>query len=219
VRQFSLLFDLDGTLVASDALHHKAFGEILREGGVDVDDAYYRNHIAGRPNSIILEEAFPSASPQRLIDLANRKEQLYRSSLATIKVVKGAHELLAWAKSEDIRCALVTTSPRASVEVVLNVTGLIRHFDLLIVGDEVERGKPDPLPYVTALLKFGIDPDVAVAFEDSPSGIASAVGAGIPTVGMLASLEESVALYHGATKTARHFADVELRQWLRKRCR
>jgi HAD superfamily hydrolase (TIGR01509 family) len=219
VRQFSLLFDLDGTLVDSDALHLRAFKEILRGSGVDIDEAYYRSRIAGRPNNRILAEAFPSAPPEQRVTLAAKKEELYRDSLATLRIVPGARKLLRWAKSEGIRCAVVTTCPRASAEAVLNATALIDHFDLLIVGDEVERGKPDPLPYAMALLKLGIGPGDAVAFEDSPSGLASAVGAGISTVGMLTSLDENAALHCGAIKTVRDFDDVELRCWLKERCK
>lgn len=116
-----------------------------------------------------------------------------------------------------MQCAVVTTSPRASVEAVLSGTSLIEFFDLLVVGDEVQRGKPDPLPYSTALLKLGIDPDDAVAFEDSLPGLASAIGAGIPTVAMLASLDERAARLAGAVRTAKDFLGVELRSWLKKR--
>lgn len=217
MRRFSLLFDLDGTLVDSDALHLRAFAEVLRGAGVVVDEAYYRSHIAGRANDPIIAEAFPTASWEQRIAIAARKEALYRDNLAAMRVVPGAREIIRWAKAENIQCAIVTTSPRISVEAVLNSINLIELFDLLVVGDEVERGKPDPLPYSTALLKLGIDPGHAVAFEDSLPGLASATGAGIPTVAMLASLDERTARFAGADRTAKDFLDVELRSWLEKR--
>lgn len=217
MRRFSLLFDLDGTLVDSDALHLLAFAEVLQGAGVVVDEAYYRSHIAGRANDFIIAEAFPAASREQRIMLAARKEALYRGSLAAIRIIPGAREIIRWAKSQNMRCAIVTTSPRTSVEAVLNSTGLIEFFDLLVVGDEVQRGKPDPLPYSTALLKLGIGPGDAVAFEDSLPGLASATGAGIPAVGMLASLDERTARLAGAVRTAKDFLDVGLQPWLEER--
>jgi HAD superfamily hydrolase (TIGR01509 family) len=211
------LFDLDGTLVDSDELHLLAFAEVLQGAGVFVDEAYYRSHIAGRANDLIIAEAFPAASREQRITLAARKEALYRDNLAAIRIVPGAREIIRWAKASDMQCVIVTTSPRASVEAVLNSTSLIGFFDLLVVGDEVQRGKPDPLPYSTALLNLGIDPGDAVAFEDSLPGLASATGAGIPTVGMLASLDEHTARLAGAVRTAKDFRDVGLRPWLEKR--
>ncbi len=148
--------------------------------------------------------------------LSARKEAAYRDNLAAIRIVPGAREILRWAQAQDMSCVIVTTSPRTSVEAVLNSTDLLEFFDLLVVGDEVQRGKPDPFPYATALLKLGIRPGDAVAFEDSLPGLASATGAGIPTVGVLTSLDERTARLAGAVRTARDFLDVGLRPWLEK---
>jgi HAD superfamily hydrolase (TIGR01509 family) len=217
VRHFSLLFDLDGTLVDTDALHLRAFAEVLSGAGIVVDEAYYRSHIAGRSNGLIVSEAYPDASQKQRAAIAARKESAYRDNLDTIRIVPGAVQLIEWAKSKNIRCAVVTTSPRASVETVLNRIHLLSSFDLLVVGDEVRPGKPDTLPYSTALKKFGINPGEAVAFEDSLPGLASATGAGIPTVGVLASLSEHAALEAGAVRTAKDFRDAGLRPWLEER--
>lgn len=90
MRRFSLLFDLDGTLVDSDALHLRAFAEVLQEAGLVVDEAYYRSHIAGRANDLIMAEAFPTASREQRIALAARKETIYRHNLASVSIVPGA---------------------------------------------------------------------------------------------------------------------------------
>ncbi|CAH2603269.1 HAD family phosphatase [Rhodovastum atsumiense] len=217
VRRFGLLFDLDGTLVDSDALHRSAFAEVLSGADVVVDEAYYRSRIAGRSNDLVIAEAFPSASQEYCSILSSKKEAIYRENMKDIKVIPGAREIIEWAKSKNICRAIVTTSPRASVEAVLVGTDLLSSFDLLVVGDEVQRGKPDPLPYLAALMKLGIDSDEAVAFEDSLPGLASATGAGIPTVGMLASLSERTALLAGAIITAKDFRDAGLRLWLEER--
>jgi HAD superfamily hydrolase (TIGR01509 family) len=185
-----------------------------RGAGVVVDEAYYRSHIAGRSNDLIISGAYPDASQEQRAEIAAKKEALYRASLTTIRIVPGAAELIEWARSRDIRCTVVTTSPRTSVEAVLQDVKLLSSFDLLVVGDEVQRGEPDPLPYSTALMKLGISPQQAVAFEDSLPGLASATGAGIPTVGMLASLSEQTALEAGAVRTAKDFRDAGLRLWL-----
>jgi beta-phosphoglucomutase-like phosphatase (HAD superfamily) len=151
-RHFGLLFDLDGTLVDSDALHLRAFAEVLRGAGVVVvvDEASYRSNIAGRSNDLIIAGAYPDASQMQRVEIAARKEALYRASLIAIRIVSGAADLIQWARSQNIRCAVVTTSPRTSAKAVLNGVNLLSSFDLLVVGDEVQRGKPDPLPYSTA---------------------------------------------------------------------
>ena len=151
MRHIGLLYDLDGTLVDSDALHLRAFAEVLRGAGVVVDDASYRSNIAGRSNDLIIAGAYPDASQMQRVEIAARKEALYRASLIAIRIVSGAADLIQWARSQNIRCAVVTTSPRSSAKAVLKGVNLLSSFDLLVVGDEVQRGKPDgPLPNSTA---------------------------------------------------------------------
>jgi beta-phosphoglucomutase-like phosphatase (HAD superfamily) len=211
---FSLLFDLDGTLVDTDALHLSAFQEVLQGCGSTIDQYYYRAHIVGRTNISIIAKAFAEASLEETQALAARKESLYRTRLMDVRAVDGANEILSWAQRNSLRCAIVTTSPRESVEAVLTVLGLLDFFSLLVVGDEVERGKPDPLPYLTALRSLGIQAGDAVAFEDSVSGVTSACAAGVSTIGIRTSLSEEVLIAAGAVKTAKNFRDKDVWEWL-----
>jgi HAD superfamily hydrolase (TIGR01509 family) len=213
-RKLSLLFDLDGTLVDTDALQLCAFQEVLRGCGSTIDEHYYRTHIVGRTNISIIAEVFPEASVEETRALAERKESLYRGKLIDLRAADGVNELLSWARKNALRCAVVTTSPRESVEAVLTTLGLVDFFSLLVVGDEVERSKPDPLPYLTALRSFGISARDAVAFEDSVSGITSACAAGISTIGMRTSLSRERLTAAGAVKTAKNFHDKDLWEWL-----
>lgn len=80
----------------------------------------------------------------------------------------------------------------------------------LVVGDELARGKTDPLPYLTGLRLTGGAAVGAVAFEDSLSGVRAAVAAGITTIGMLTSLSEQTLREAGAGSVARNFADERL---------
>jgi len=95
----------------------------------------------------------------------------------------GARELLAECARTGIPCALVTMSWRRLADAVLAAapTG---SFAASITGDEVIRGKPDPEPYLAAAAALGADPSACVAIEDSPTGVASAMGAGCATLGV-----------------------------------
>lgn len=216
-RDFSLLFDLDGTLANTDALHLRAFQEILRGSAAEIDERFYHSNIVGRTNAHIIAEAFPDASAEQRQFLAARKEHLYRSSLTDVRAVPGASEILEWVRENGLRCAVVTTSPRESAEAVLDVLGLRKFFSLLVTGDDVERGKPDPLPYLTALRKLEISAEEAVAFEDSLSGVSSACAAGLTTVGLGTSLSEDALIAAGAIRTAMDFTDVGIRKLINER--
>lgn len=95
----------------------------------------------------------------------------------------GARELLVELRDAGVPCALVTMSYR---ELAGPVAALAPDdaFSVLVCGDEVERGKPDPEPYLVAAERLGVDVTRCVAIEDSPAGIASARASGAATLGV-----------------------------------
>lgn len=95
----------------------------------------------------------------------------------------GAVELLRDLRAAGVRTALVTMSLRSMAELVVSRLDA-DSFELIVSGDDATRPKPHPDPYLQACAALGIDPADAVAIEDSPTGAASAVAAGIPTIGV-----------------------------------
>ena len=95
----------------------------------------------------------------------------------------GALELLRDLKEAGIRTALVTMSYR---HMALEIVGLIGFdaFDVVVGGDEVERGKPFPDPYLQAADLLGVDIADCVAIEDSPNGLRAAIASGAVSLGV-----------------------------------
>ncbi len=202
----TFLFDLDGTLMDSDALHHAAFNTILARWGRHVDVDYYKTHIMGASNAMIFEHLFPGMPASEYLPLAEEKEQLFRSQLDQhVEPTAGIARLLEHIARIGGRSAVVTNAPRANAELMLNATGLAGRFDALVIGDELPRAKPDPLPYLTALQLLGGRADEAVAFEDSSSGVKAASGAQVWTYGMLGGLDETRLRAAGAHAVIRDF--------------
>ena len=100
----------------------------------------------------------------------------------------GAQELLLAVRAAGLPTALVTSTGRRLAEVALKTLGA-ENFDVLVCGDEVERPKPDPEPYLTAAGLLGVPIGECVAIEDSPSGVASAVAAGARVLAVPAEVE------------------------------
>ena len=200
------LFDLDGTLMDSDALHHAAFNTILSRWNRSVDVEYYKTHIMGASNAMIFNHLFPGMPASEYQPLAEEKEQLFRSQLdQQVAPTPGIERLLDHIARIGGRTAVVTNAPRANAELMLKATGLAGRFDTLVIGDELERAKPDPLPYLTALQLLGGTPGQAVAFEDSSSGVKAASSAQVWTFGMLGGLDEARLRAAGAHAVIRDF--------------
>jgi HAD superfamily hydrolase (TIGR01509 family) len=95
----------------------------------------------------------------------------------------GAIELLTELKAHGVKTALVTMSLGRMARAVAGQIPFAA-FDVVVAGDDVVKGKPDPEPYLKAAELLGVDPGDCVAFEDSPTGLKSAIAAGTRAVGV-----------------------------------
>ncbi len=207
----ALLFDLDGTLVDTDLLHHAAYATILAERGRALSLEEYRSDIMGQPNAAILARFFPGEDPA----VVERKEAMFRASLAaSVAPVAGVHAVLDWAEATGTGCAVVTNAPRANAEAMLTAAGLAARLPLLVIGDECAAPKPDPAPYRAAMAALGATPARAAAFEDSRSGLRSARGAGAHVFGITTGLAAAAVLQAGAHEAIADFTDPALWRWL-----
>jgi HAD superfamily hydrolase (TIGR01509 family) len=205
----ALLLDLDGTMLDTDRLHFAVFAGIMARYGVAMDEAYYRAHIHGRRNVDYFAEAIPDhPDPEGLSD---EKEAAFRDVLpCPYPAMPGVAAMLDRAAAEGWGLAVVTNAPLVNAEAMLGAIGLRDRFEVLVHGDTCPQGKPHPGPYLTALARLGMPAHHALAFEDSPSGLAAAVAAGIPTVGVTSTLPAPDLLALGAIAAIADFTDPAL---------
>jgi HAD superfamily hydrolase (TIGR01509 family) len=210
----ALLFDLDGTLAETDSLHLPTWVDVLQPYGIEVDQAYYKERISGRSNSKIVQDLLPDLSAEEGRKLADTKETNFRERAHELEPLPGLLDFMQEGRDRGRSLALVTNAPVENVEAILLALELDAFFDEVVLSDEVGPVKPDPAPYKAALDKFGISPEEALAFEDSTSGIASSVAAGIPTVGIASTQRPDTLEEAGAFMVAKDFTDPELRKLL-----
>ncbi len=210
----ALLFDLDGTLCDTDALHYGAYCTLLKDFGRSITLEHYKARIMGAPNDLIMREMFPELDIARHRELADRKEALFRAAITALDPTHGLDALLNWARTNGVGIAVVTNAPRPNAEMMLQGLRLGRRIDRLVLGEELPRAKPDPLPYATALQHFSVAPERAVAFEDSLPGIRSASGAGVATYGIRTGHPDEALLAAGAVAAIDDFTDAALWQRL-----
>ena len=102
---------------------------------------------------------------------------------------------------------MVTNAPRANAEKVLAALGVGQRLPIVVIGGELARSKPDPIPYLTALERTGAVAAYSLAFEDSLSGVRAAVAAGLAVVGLTTTLDAQTLIEAGATFAASNFTD------------
>jgi HAD superfamily hydrolase (TIGR01509 family) len=210
----ALLFDLDGTLAETDSLHLPTWADVLRPHGIEVDEEFYRQRISGRSTMKIVEDLLPDLSPDEGKALADAKEASFRERTGELEPLPGLLDFMQEAKNRGLSLVLVTNAPEENVEVLLLALELKEFFDEVVLSDEVGPVKPDPAPYKAALERLNVLPEEALAFEDSTSGIASAVGAGLPTVGIASTQTPETLEDAGAFMVVKDFSDPELLKFL-----
>lgn len=189
-RPAAVLFDMDGTLVDSEKVWTIALFELARRAGGELSPAA-RHAMVGNSmaNSLrILREDLGQPDRAEESDrqwLTARVCELFREGLVWRP---GAAELLRAVKLAGMPTALVTSTGRLLVEVALDQLGR-ENFDVVVCGDEVTMPKPDPEPYRTAAALLGVPITDCVAIEDSPTGVASALGSGAVVLAVPAELE------------------------------
>ena len=206
-----LLFDLDGTLAETDSLHLPTWIEALMPHGIKVDKAFYRENISGRASAEILGVLLPDLSEWEGREIVQAKEISFRRRAGELEPLPGLLDFLGSVKKRGLKTGLVTNAPGVNVGAVLPALRLDDYFDAVVTAGESGAGKPDPASYRAALKKLAAEPGEALAFEDSVSGIASAVGAGIRTVGIASTQNPERLREAGVFMVAKDFTDPDLR--------
>ena len=213
----SLLFDLDGTLVDTDHEHLAAFQRVFGAHGISLDKAEYVSRIMGASNDMIGRAFLAHMSAERRHEILEAKEQAYRDAITSLTPIAGALALLDYADAENLPRAVVTNAPRANADLVLKGLGLDARLPIRVIGAELARSKPDPLPYLTGLELTGGRAEHSVAFEDSLSGARAAVAAGLAVVGMMTTLDADALMSVGVTLAVKDFTDPRIYQLIEDR--
>ncbi|WP_392542081.1 HAD family hydrolase [Oryzobacter telluris] len=178
----AVLWDMDGTLVDTEPYWISAEHAIVEEHGGTWSDEYAHQLVG---NDLMVSAVFIKEhgnvpwSPEQIID-----ELLARVVARVREHVPwrpGARELLASLAEAGVPSALVTMSWRSLADAVVSALPE-GSFAAVVTGDEVSHGKPHPEPYRAAARLLGVEAADCVAIEDSPTGVRSAVAAGVPTI-------------------------------------
>lgn len=174
----NFIFDMDGTLFATEKIYYESWLELSAQMGFPFDmETKYK--LAGLQNkeainfmvenfSMTKDEAI--AARVRLNEIRNRMLDELDFSLCK----KGVIELLNYLKENKKKIVLASSSAKARVNYLLDREGVREYFDLVITGDEITNGKPNPEIFEKALNDLSLDPKESYIVEDSLAGITAA---------------------------------------------
>ena len=208
--RFALIFDMDGVLVDSTAVHTESWTLYLRNLGIEAEGVLDRMH--GKRNDEIVADLIGRDLPPAVsFEHGAAKERLYRELMAPQLerfLVPGIRGFLE--RTRQARRALASNAEPENIDFVLDMAGLREHFDVIVDGHQVHRPKPDPEVFLLAMEKLGVRPQETIIIEDSLAGVSAARASGARVVG----IETAMRPVPDVDVSVSDFNDPRLAEWL-----
>jgi HAD superfamily hydrolase (TIGR01509 family) len=180
----AVLFDLDGVIIDSRPHHLSAWHQLALETELTHAPDYFTQTF-GLRNEPIIRGLAPEITDSRLRELAERKEQLFRAAArGNLELLPGVLELLSFLDEQDVPKTVVTSAPRANLDMVVETLGIGRHFQALIAEEDAKKGKPDPEGFLVAARRVSVEPARSVVIEDAPAGLQAAKAGRMRAIGV-----------------------------------
>ena len=183
MRTTALIFDFDGLLMDTESTVLASWQYEWRQYQLELAaDGFFPDH-GGDVTEHRYDKLAAAVGPDYDRTASHARRIAHRDGLnAALDLAPGIGAWLDQADELGLRLAVASSSPRAWVTRLLGQVGQLDRFATVVCGDEVEQVKPDPGVYLLALDQLGVEPEQAVAFEDSPHGVAAAKAAGLRCV-------------------------------------
>lgn len=199
----AMLFDLDGTLVDTMPLHFQAYRDVLADLGISLSFTTFMAASGGAARETIPRLLAGNVCALPVEEIHRRKvaraEQLFSESPPS----RLPCAMLLPALAATFPIGLVSSGSRKSVETTLASMGWSSVFQVVITGDDVQKGKPDPEGYLKGARALGAIPEECLVFEDMDDGVAAARAAGMQVFDVRKTLPAwRTELDHSVTRVA-----------------
>ena len=182
------LFDLDGVIVDTAVYHFQAWRRLANELGFDFTE-HQNEQLKGisRMESLelILEWGNVTLSEEKKIEWATRKNAWYLELVMKMtpnEVLKGVPEFLKALRANGIKIALGSASKNSRL--ILEKINMVEYFDVIIDGNNITKGKPDPQVFLMGAEATNCKPEDCVVFEDALAGVQAGKAGGMKVIGV-----------------------------------
>lgn len=182
----AFLFDFDGVITDSEPYVFEVLKQMIKDNfGIELPYSDI-NMTIGCSDRKVAEYIANEYHIDYSVELSEKLKKNYPDyyfEYEDIKPFPYLRELLSILKARGRKVAIVSSTDRAHLEAALSRMGLSGFIDTIISGSDVQNKKPSPEPYLKGLEALCVDKQDSVVIEDSPTGIQSAVNAGIDCIG------------------------------------
>ena len=180
----TVLFDVDGTLVDSNAAHAETWTQALVEHGIDVNVAAIRPLIGMGGDKLLPAIARVEESSAQGAAMARRKKELFKAKVPGLRPTPGARALLEFLRDAGVTLVVATSAGDREMRAILEQAGLYDLFSAHTSKDDAEESKPDPDIVLAAMERAGAKRESTVMVGDTPYDIEAAARAGIRAIAL-----------------------------------
>ena len=198
-------------LIDSEPIHFEVLNEVLaHDGGLSAaeNDEFIGTTTVYLWDTLIARRGL--REPREVYE-ARYDSAVLRKLAQPWPAADGVAALVECLQSLGVRLAVASSSKRAWVAATLRSIGLLDAFPILVCGDDVVHGKPDPEIYRLAAARLGVPPARCLAIEDAPNGVLSASRAGLAVLGVRTPLTEHLTL-PGAQRIVDSLTELDVRR-------
>ncbi|MBA4853538.1 beta-phosphoglucomutase [Emticicia sp. BO119] len=184
----AFLFDLDGVIVDTAIYHYQAWKQMANDLGFDISEEF-NEQLKGvsRMESldIILKYGGIKLSEAEKLSLATKKNENYLtlvSKMSPADILPGVSDFFVQVRKEKIKTALGSVSKNAKL--ILERIGMLDDFNIIIDGNKIAKGKPDPEVFLKGAEELGVSPKECLVFEDAVAGVEAAKVGGMKAIGI-----------------------------------
>lgn len=214
----ALIFDMDGLLLDTELHYKRSWTQTAKEMGFDLTDELYLQliGITVADAEIVLAQEFGIGFDKAKFHdrAAFLYEELHKKEGLPLK--PGVRELLVWAMENNVPCAVGTSTVQKEAIERLKHHEIFDYFVVVIGGDMVERGKPNPDIFLKAQGELKLTADNCLVLEDAHSGLMAARAGGMRSClvpDLLPASDESRSIAEGVFESLHH-----VREWLAQGC-
>jgi len=204
------IFDMDGVLVDSHPIHMAAWRKFLEAHGRTASDREMEFVLEGRKREEILEHFLGRVTPEEMEIYGKEKDALFREAAKSISTIAGVREMLEKLAAVKIPMAVASCGGRGRVHQLLDKLRLQKFFEVVVTGDDVKEGKPDPAIFLAVAKRLEVSPEESICFEDSVSGVMAAKSAGMKCLGIAEDGRKATLVEAGCDKVVPNFVSVSV---------
>ena len=178
----AVIFDMDGTLVATTELDFLAWQKLFSEYNVHITFEQYFPLLGMKSADMV--KHFLKLEGDNAADALFAKMQYFDELVDEkgIELFPNTELILSHLESNNIPLALATSSRQRKMRRIMNDTGLAHFFQIMVTGEEIVHGKPAPDIFLLAAKRLNIDPSSCLVVEDAVNGVIAAKAAGMKCI-------------------------------------